>query len=254
MALLTEEHADGPGPLGPRGGSRRTVARRASLPSGRVVTGALLIAAAAVVTFGAWLTTTHHGAGHREVVAGRPLAAGTTLTPDDLTQTTMRLPPATEGHAFTSAAPLLGRTLAAPLAPGELVQSSDLVPGGTTPAVRPVTLSATATDVADLAVGDLVDVVVTNGSTPSAATNVVVRGARVLQVQSAGGGLTSGTGPVVVIGVANLDQVTAVIHAERTGTVNLVVGEPADGTGGAGGGGAGGAGNQAAGGGAGGGS
>ena len=232
MTLLADDQTDGPGsgPGAPRA-RRRTVARRATMPSGRALGGALLIAIAAVVVFSAWLGTTG-SSGHPAVVVTQPLAAGTTLSAGDLTTSKVQLPAATAGHTFSDPGGLVGRVLSAPLAPGELLQSSDLVALGDNPPLRPVAVTADSGDAATLAVGDLVDVVVTNGSGVSSTTQVVLRGARVLALAGASGTLA---GPdattVVTIGVPTLAEVTAVVHAERTGTLNVVVGEPGDGAG-----------------------
>jgi Flp pilus assembly protein CpaB len=251
MTILAEDSGasrTGGGGVG-SGGGGRSVSRRRNALNGRALGGGLLIAAAAVVVFAAWLGTSG-GSGHPVVVVDQPLAAGATLQLNDLTTASVRLPAATTTHTFSSPLLIVGRILAAPLAPGELVQSSDLVPSGHAPPLRPVAVSIDSSDAGALSVGDLVDVVVTDGSDSSSPTTVVVRGARVLAVDSGSGGFAGAdTTTVVTIGVGTLDEVTAVIHAARTGTVNVVVGEPGDGTGlaagasGAGGSGAGGSGS-----------
>jgi Flp pilus assembly protein CpaB len=232
VTILSHDPTGEPGTR-PGGGrsTGRNLGRRPGMVSGRALGGALLIAAAAVVVFAAWLGTTRRS-GHPIVVASHPLAAGSILGPSDLRTVEATLPAITLAHAYQSVAAVVGRTLAAPLGPGEVVQSSDLVPAGANPPLRPVTISINAADASSLAVGDLVDVVVTNGSAASSPTDVVVRGARVMSVTAASGGLA---GPdataTVTIGVADLSEVTAVVHAERTGSVDVVVGEPSDGAG-----------------------
>ncbi len=193
--------------------------------------GGFLVAAAAVVVFGAWLQTSgDHGRGW--VVANRTLAAGATLAPGDLSTATMRLPASTGADAFSSTAAVAGRKLAVPLAPGELVQTGDLVAPGGAPAVRPVSVSVDPVDAAALRTSDLVDVLVTDGTSPSSATQVVVFGARVLDVGRPSNDLaSSASGVVVTLGVHSFAEVRAVVHAARTGTVTVVEGEPGDGTG-----------------------
>jgi Flp pilus assembly protein CpaB len=207
------------------------VRRRSRLPNGRTVAGGFLVAAAAVIVFGAWLQASgNHG--HPWVVARRPLAAGWTLQPGDLTTSTMRLPASTGARAFGSPAALVGRTLAAPVATGELVQSGDLVPAGGAPVVRPVAVTVDAPDTATLSTGELVDVLVTNGTSPSAATDAVVYGARVLDISRPGSGLeATDSGTVVTLGVHSFPEVQAVVHASRTGNVSVVAGESGDGRG-----------------------
>lgn len=193
--------------------------------------GAFLIAAAATIVLTAWLAATgNHG--RRWVVVDRYLAAGTRIVAADLRTETMSLPAGTAERAYAAPAALVGRTLSAPLAAGELVQQSMLVPSGRTPALRPVTVSVDPADAADLSAGGLVDLLETSGNGPRAATSVVLRGARVIAVTTPGSSLVaSSSGTQVTLGVASLAEVEAVIHAEHTATVSVVTGEPSDGTG-----------------------
>jgi Flp pilus assembly protein CpaB len=194
--------------------------------------GGFLVAAAAVLVLTARLGA--GGSSHQQwVVATRHLAAGTRITPADLGTESMSLPANPTGaQAFHSPATLAGRVLAAPLLPGELVQQGALVPAGTQPALRPVTVSLDAPDAVDLSTGTPVDVLVTDGSDPGAATTVVVRGATVLDVTSAGSSLISSSGgDTVTIGVSSLAEVEAVVHADHTGSVSVVVAQRSDGSG-----------------------
>lgn len=193
--------------------------------------GSFLVTAAAVLVFAAWLGTTG-SPGRPWVVAGRPLAAGTILAAGDLTTSSMRLATQTGAGAFRDPTALVGRTLAAPLAPGDLVTSAGLVPTGAQPALRPVAVTVDPSEASVLATGELVDVLVTDGSSPSSPTSVVARGARVIGVTAASGVLAgASSGDVVTLGVASLDEVTAIVHSARTGTLSVVVGEPSDGSG-----------------------
>ena len=197
----------------------------------RSLVGAVLVAAAAVVVFAGWLHATA-APGRLWVVARQPLAAGTTLDAGELTTVSMRLAPATGAGAFTNPVALVGRTLAAPLAPGNLVTAAALVPNGGEAPLRPVAVTVEPSELAPLEVGGLVDVVVTDGSNPSALTVVVARGARVISTASPAGTLVGqSSGAVVTLGVASFGEVTAIIHAERTGTLSVVAGEPSDGSG-----------------------
>jgi Flp pilus assembly protein CpaB len=207
--------------------------RRRALPSGRAVGGGFVIAVAVVATFAGWIDT-HGGTGTRWVVAAAALPAGTRLTTADLTTTTLRLgqgPVATD--AFAAAGALLGRELAVAVTPGELILRSEVPIGAAAPLLRPVPVTVSPTDLVDLAVGDLVDVLESPSSEATATTvTVVVRGARVLSTtQPSGGLLDSGGTEVVTLGVATLAEVTATVIAEHAGTLDVVVGEPSDGSG-----------------------
>lgn len=188
------------------------------------------MAAAGVIVFAAWLGSAG-ASGRPWVVARIPLAAGTTLRYGDLTTARMSLPGQTAAGAFADVNSLMGRTLAAPLGPGELVQAAALVPPGAQPALRPVAVTVDPAEASVLSTGGLVDVLVTEGSDPSSPTAVVVRGARVVSIGPAPGGFGSATGTEVTVGVSSLAEVTAIVHAEHTGTLSLVVGEPSDGAG-----------------------
>lgn len=229
-SVLRRRASDPPGPdeVPPSAGR---AGRPRPLPSGRAVVGAFLIAAAATIVLAAWLAATgNHG--RRFVVAEGPLAAGARIGPADLGTETMTLPRDTAAAAFASPAALVGRTLAAPLSAGEVVQQSMLVARGAEPGLRPVTVSVGATDAADLSAGALVDVLETSGNAPAAHTSMILRGARVITVAKPGSSLIdSSSGTAVTLGVASLAEVEAVVHAEHTATVSLVAGEPSDGTG-----------------------
>jgi Flp pilus assembly protein CpaB len=194
------------------------------------VVGALLIAVAAVVVFGAWLSA-RGSDGRPWVVAAAPLSAGTTLTAADLTEASMTLSGAAGAQAFADAGPLLGRVLAAPVAAGGLVQSGDLVPGGQQPLLRPVTVTDSTSDVADLQIGTAVDVLVTVGDDSGARTALVVRGAQVISLTRATSTLGDDDQATVTLGVRSLAEVEAVVEAGRQGTLAVVVAEPSDGTG-----------------------
>ena len=208
------------------------IGRRRALPSGRAVAGGFSVALAAVVLFGSWLGTRPRPA-HLWVVTGRALAAGTRLAPSDLTTASLDLGsgPAA-ASAFASVDGLVGRTLAVSVGPGELVEHSELVGGGSLSDSRPVPVSVSAADLVDLAPGDLVDVLVTSGDGSGGHTTLVVRGAVVRSTdQPSSGLLGSGSADVVTLGVASLSEVEAVVAAERAGTVDLVVGSRSDGAG-----------------------
>lgn len=208
----------------------RTVGRRRPALNGRAVAGGLLMAAAAVLVFSAWLATS--GRGRPWVVTRSALAAGTTLTPGDLTTADMTLPASTAAGSFSAPSALVGRTLQAPLGAGELVQTAALVPAGSQPRLRPVAVSVDPTEASALLTGGLVDVLVTNGSSPAAPTTVVARGATVISVQQPGGSLAaSANGAVVTLGVSSFAEAAAIVHAEHTGTLSVIVGEPSDGSG-----------------------
>lgn len=189
------------------------------------------MAAAAAIVLVAWFAE-DGSHGRRWVVADRSLAAGVRISAADLRTETMTLPADAAADAFASPETLVGRTLSAPLQPGELVESSLLVPAGHAPLLRPVTVSVTPADANDLSAGTLVDVLETSGSGPSARTAVVLRGARVMSLgKPTSGVFASSSGTEVTLGVRSLAEVEAIVAAEHAATVSVVVGEPSDGAG-----------------------
>ncbi|HET9690827.1 MAG TPA: SAF domain-containing protein [Acidimicrobiales bacterium] len=198
--------------------------------------GAFLVAAAMVAVVAAWLSA-GAPATTAYVVAARDLPPGARLEPEDLTTEALSLPAGgLGGLAYRSPTGLLGRVLAAPLRAGALVQAGDVAVGGGADGLRPVVASVPSGDATVLSVGDPVDVLVTTGDGAAAQTDVVVTGARVLALDRGASGLAATDATVeVTLGVSSLTQVTAVVHAARTGAVSVVVGAPGDRTSSAGG-------------------
>lgn len=217
------------------------IGRPRALPAGRVVVGGFLVAAAAVLVFAASVAGASSDHGRRWAVAARPLAAGTILSPDDLNMSTMRLSGTTGSLAFGHTAPLVGRTLAVALQPGELVENTMLAPAGSQPPLRPVSIPVDPVSVTGLVPGQPVDVLAIAGAGAGSASgsgavpgtvSVVARGATLMAVARPGSGLLSPSdSSQATVGVATLAEVEAVVAAAHAGTVALVAGEPSDGVG-----------------------
>jgi hypothetical protein len=216
-----------------RQGDNRSVGtgRRRALPAGRAVVGGFLVAVAAVNVFAASLAGASHP-GQRWVVATRPLRAGSVLGPGDLTTASMRLSAGPAGLAFRQTGSVEGRAVAIGLQAGELIQAPMLVPSSQEPPLRPVSLAVDPVSLAGLSAGQPVDVLVTEGTGSGTAVVVVVRGARLLDVATAGSSLLApGGAGQVTIGVDTLAEVEAVVQAAHAGTVTLVAAERNDGVG-----------------------
>jgi hypothetical protein len=208
------------------------IGRRRQLPTGRAVVGAFAVAAAGVLFFAAFIRTQGH-VGRAWVVATTGMPAGTRLSAADLTTSTLSLgSDGAAGDAFGTPADVVGRTLAVAVGRGDLVLSAELTTPGATPALRRVPVTVAPDDLVDLTDGDLVDILETTGDTAAAKTAIVVRGARVIDANQPSSSFVGSNGDAVVtLGVHTLREVEAVIDAEHDGTVDLVVGEPSDGTG-----------------------
>jgi len=132
------------------------------------------------------------------VVVDRDLPPGTVLGPDLLEVVAVDLPPPLVGRVFERPAVLAGATTLAPLAAGEPVLLSQVLPAGTTPATGVDVSFAVTADRAlggSLRPGELVDLV----ATPAAgATRVVAEAVTVIDAIGDGDGLLADTGALVV--------------------------------------------------------
>ncbi len=218
-----------------------------------------MVCAAGVVAFasvlsGAKATTRQY------VVANRPIPAGSVLEPSELSSAAIYLPPSISGNAFSAGSSLTGRTLASPVQPGELIESSMLDPPE--PPTRPVSIPVNPDSLLGLFPGEKVDVLAVPPSSPASgssgaastgtasgtaqpagglagspvatpASTVVMRGAVLVSIAHSSSGLAGSTGTLtdVTLGVANLSDVEVLVAASQTSTVELVLAEPSDGTG-----------------------
>lgn len=217
--------------LGVDAGAQLLVGRGRALATGRALAGGFLVAVAAAIVFAAVLS----GTGHQEqtyVVAALRLPPGSQLQASDLTTYRMDLPAGSRAGAFASPELLAGRTLAVAVAPGELLESSMLVPAASSPVLRPVSVAVDPASLAGLQPGRPVDVLETPSSGTASSVTVVMRGAVVMSASQTGSGVLAGPGTeLVTLGVASLPEVEAIIEAAHAGTVSVVAAEPSDGVG-----------------------
>jgi Flp pilus assembly protein CpaB len=197
--------------------------------------GGFLVAVAAVIVFTAVIASTgRHD--QQYAVVSEAMPTGSIIGPGDLSVAKMSLPPGASADAFHQTGSLVGRTVAEAIRPGELVEQSMLVPVGTQPATRPVSVGVNPSSLSGLAPGNAVDVFVSEGAGSSATVSVVMRGAVLIAAANpASGGLSgslSGSSTSnVTLGVDTLSEVEAVVQAAQTGTISLVAAEPSDGVG-----------------------
>lgn len=200
----------------------RTVRRHRGLPGSRAVVGGLLVAAAAVGLFAA-ATRDSGGPRHSFVVARRDLAAGARLQASDLAVVPMDLAPELRARAFSSASPLVGTTLLAPLGQGELVQASAVVTRPGDAAGRELTFTLERGRVGSgIKDGERVDLLGTFGTGVDAFTVVVVRQALLVGIDRA---RTSAgdTGPATVsVSIDDPADAVALAHAVQLAKITLV--------------------------------
>jgi Flp pilus assembly protein CpaB len=201
----------------------RVLVRRPRLPGARAVVGALLVAVAVVGIYAAAVERRAAPAG-AYVVAARAIHAGDTLSARDLTRTPVDLPASLRSHAFRDVSVLRGATALAPVAAGELVQSSQVIRkrGGSrsTEVSFPIEASRVG---ANLREGDRVDVIATFGTGLDAFSLVIARHVDVLSVSrprtSLGGESTT---VVLTVALPNRDDTLALAHATRVAQLGVV--------------------------------
>lgn len=161
------------------------------------------------------------------------IAAGTTLTADDLSPARVRLWSDADRYLRTGISPI-GRTLTRDIGAGELLPRAALTsasPG------RLVSLPVPSLHAPDsLRRGQLVDVFATAKSAPAVASNGTVRvlaGVPVQSVLAPRGGLVGGGTDIAVMVSVPPDQVSAIVAALRTADIDVTIvtgGDPASGT------------------------
>ncbi len=203
-------------------GAGRSAARRRSVPGGRAVLGGLLVAASVV---GLYYASTRAQAGPTEswVVARDALPLGARLTEGDLTRVAIDLPPAVAARAFGDPSALVGATLIAPVAAGDLIQASVVVAKPSAPSSREVTFTVLRSTLgATVEEGERVDIVATYGTGGDAFSTVVLRQAVVLALDR-GNARVGDEGPVVVtVAVDDPADAVALVHAAQVAKVALV--------------------------------
>ncbi len=216
------------------------------------------MAVAAIVVFAAALAS-GGGSGQQFVVATRTLPSGAVIGPGDVGTAKIALPAGSRSTAFRQPDVLVGRAVAVTVQPGELLQSSMLVPVRAQPATRPVSIAVDPASLAGLEAGQSVDVLATGGTSGAAsggtgsatggtggaasvgsgtggsgssAVSVVARGATLISIDRSSSNLLSGpSSALVTLGVSSLGEVEAVVQAAQAGSVTLVAAEPSDGVG-----------------------
>ncbi len=227
VGTMTSAPDAGRGPRGAEGTGRR-VRRARSLPGGRAVVGALLVAAAAVATFAAYLGATAEPT-TSYLVATEPVEPGTRFADgEELREVFGSLTVELASPLRERAIPveeldsLIGRVLVAPLSRGDLVTRTAVVDdGGVAPAqTLSLALPRNAAVGGTLRPGERIDVLATYGASDSAYTAYIVRGVPLLRVTGPDGGpLGAASEVVLTVAVTELVDVQALGHAISTAAV-----------------------------------
>jgi Flp pilus assembly protein CpaB len=182
-----------------------------------------LVAASAGGLFAAHAAVT---AGPRDsyLVAGRDLEVGHRLEPGDLAAVALDLSDAVAAGAFTAADQVVGATVLARRATGELLQRTDLIRNRGEPGSREVSFAVDASRaLADrIRVGERVAVVATYGTGADAFTTAVVSDARVLQIGSVASGLVSDGRLTLTLELSDSHDMLALAHAVDVAQITVV--------------------------------
>jgi hypothetical protein len=211
----------------------RSVRRARTLPGGRAVVGALLVAAAAVGVFAAYLNATAEPS-TRYLVARATVEPGTRITgiptiAELFEARAIDLDPdlAAQAVRLEDAESIVGRLVLAPLAPGELLSRSALVADGGVADANKISFAIDRADAlaGDLRVGERIDVLATYGSGDNAYTAYVVRGVPLVARSGdpgsggLGGGGSSGGPLTLTVAITAPEDVQALAHAVATADI-----------------------------------
>lgn len=204
---------DTPGPV-------RRIRPPRGLPGGRAVIGALLVTAAAVATFAAYLDATA-GPSARYVVATAAIEPGTRLASlQDVSARfgtiAVELPPEVAAGAVAAdqVEQLVGQVVLAPYEPGDLLARAQVAEEVVDAQTLSFALPRRAAVAGVLRAGERIDVLATYGSGPDAYTVFVVRGVPLLRVDAPDGGpLGESSEVLLTVAVSALEDVQALGHA-----------------------------------------
>ena len=179
----------------------RTIARRRALPGGRAVVGGFLIATATVVTFWAY-TGASRTPRQSYVVAAHALVPGSRIGADDLRVVALDVPdPEVRAQLFGTASVLVGVSVLAPVAPGALIEASEVVGRAGAPGTHEISISVDRSRAVGgtLKPGEYVDVLSTFGQGAASSTVVMVPHVEVLAVAGSGSGAVGDTPTEILV-------------------------------------------------------
>lgn len=208
-----------------RGAEGRRIRRQRGLPGGRAVVGALLVSAAAVAVFAAYLNATSEPA-TRYVVADGAIAPGTMIEDRQaalelFSAAPIDLLPPVDGRVFLvdELDSLVGQVVIVALERGDLLQRSAVLEAGGVGDAQVMSFSVPRSDAVagDLVPGERVDVLATHTLDGETFTSFIVRGVPLVGVDA---GTGSGGGSVTLtVAVSSLTDVQALGHAVNAASV-----------------------------------
>ncbi|MGI8758486.1 MAG: SAF domain-containing protein [Acidimicrobiales bacterium] len=204
--------------------SARAVGPQRRLPGGRAVVGGFLIATSAMGVFAAY-TAASTSPEHSYAVVTAEVGSGERLSASDLALVPLELPPDQRQVAFADLGLLDGATALAPMAAGQLVQTSDVAKpaGGPDRAQISVALdpgNALGGDTGLLGDGERVAVIVTYTSGGAPETSTISTDATIVRVLGGRDQVGGGGGLTVVLAVPP-DDLEPIAQAAAAGVVSL---------------------------------
>ena len=194
------------------------------LPGGRAVVGGFLVAASVVGVFAAYTTATSSPDRSYAVVTV-DVQAGERLSASDLSLIPLELPDDQHRLAFTDPQSLDGATALAPLAAGQIVQSSDVAKPAGAPDRAQISLSldpgnALGGDPALLGAGERVAVIATYTRAGAPETDTVSDDALVVRVID-GRDRVGGSGGLTVVLAVSPADLEPLAQAAAAGVVSI---------------------------------
>ncbi len=200
----------------------RRIRPRRGLPGGRAVVGGLLVAVAAVGIFAA-VSGAGRGPGTRYYVAAHDIAAGTTLTTDDIEAVAIEVPDRMRDRVFSDPEALIGAITVGPLSEGELVQAGGLATGADAEIPTfSVAVGRADANAGELSRGDYVQVFATYGTDTAATTVALSSDARIVSISEEDESLAAAGQVVVRLQVTSAEERSSIINATVTGRLSLV--------------------------------
>jgi hypothetical protein len=228
LGVMTQNSGAQPSNDAPAEGGRR-IERRRGLPGSRAVVGALLVAAAAVGVFAAYLNATAEPATRYVVVQG-DIPVGTLLTEAVLRDTSqfglvpIDLPTELAANAIpeSQALALAGLRTTAPLAAGDLLSRTVVEKGVTGDELVQLSFALDASRALDGALdpGARIDIAVTYGQGLDSFTYYVARNILLSDIRARDSGIDGGE-LVLTITLADDERALAINQAVNTGTVTV---------------------------------
>lgn len=201
------------------------ILRHRGLPGGRAVVGALLVAAAAVAVFAAYLGAVSDPDTHY-LVANGPIAPGTMVEDGSMARELFSsaaidlAPPVDQRILLVEEIDgLVGTVVSVPLQRGDLLHRTAILDAGGVSDVQVMSFSLPRSDAlaGDLAAGETLDVLATYNLGGEAFTAFVLRGIPLLDVHGESG--TTGGPVTLTVGASGLEDIQALGHAVNTASV-----------------------------------